>query len=139
MVHCGLSWARVGRSSYAHPLGLEAVVHAFPELRVIIPHLGWPWVNEAVMLAIKHRNVYLDTSVLFSGTPSESLRHVVDNVIGREVFDRSLPDQILFGSNYPRVDPKRAMWAVREMEFRTSLEERLFEKNALCRAGEAAR
>jgi uncharacterized protein len=131
MVHCGLSWARVGRSALAHPLLLEQVVHDFPELRVIIPHLGWPWVNETIMLAVKHQNVFVDTSVLFSGTPSDSLRHVVENVIGHEVFDRSMSGQVLFGSNYPRVDPKRAAHAVRELQLRPSLEQKIFSANAL--------
>jgi predicted TIM-barrel fold metal-dependent hydrolase len=131
LMHCGLSWAQVGRSSLAHPLELEPVIHAFPAMRIVIAHLGWPWVLEAVMLAIKHRNVYLDTSVLFSGTPSESLRHVVDNVIGRELFDRSMPEQVVFGSNYPRVDPKRAVSAVRELALRPRLEQRIFNDNAL--------
>ena len=131
LVHCGLSWAKVGRAASAHPLALESVVHAFPNLRLVIAHLGWPWVTEAVMLAVKHRSVHLDTSVLFSGTPSDALRHVVNNVIGRELFDRSLPDQIVFGSNYPRVDPKRAVWAIRELGLRPRLEQRIFNDNAV--------
>jgi predicted TIM-barrel fold metal-dependent hydrolase len=130
MIHCGLSWAAEGRSSFAHPLALEAVVHAFPTLRIIVPHLAWPWTADAVMLALKHRNVHLDTSVLFSGTPPESLRHVVEHVIGREVFDRSLPEQVLFGSNYPRVDPKRAAHAVRDLGLRPALERRILHDNA---------
>lgn len=130
MIHCGLSWAAQGRSSLAHPLALEAVVHAFPSLRIIVPHLAWPWTSDAVMLALKHRNVHLDTSVLFSGTPPESLHHVVEHVIGREVFDRSLPDQVLFGSNYPRVDPKRAAHAVRALGLRPALERRILHDNA---------
>lgn len=130
LIHCGISWSPAGRSSLGHPLALEPVLESFPDLRIVIAHLGWPWVNEAVMLALKHRNVHLDTSVLFSGTPSESLRHVVDNVLGRELIDRSLPRQVLFGSNYPRVDPKRAAWAVRELGFRPKLENRIFDANA---------
>ncbi len=130
LIHCGLSWARVGRSSLAHPLALERVVEAFPSLRIVIAHLGWPWVPEAVMLAIKHRNVHLDTSVLFSGTPTESLRHVIDTVIGRELFDRSIPEQVVFGSNYPRVDPKRAAWAVRDLGLRPRLLQRILNDNA---------
>jgi len=130
LMHCGLSWARIGRSSLAHPLALEPVIEAFPSLRIVIAHLGWPWVPEAVMLAIKHRTVYLDTSVLFSGTPTESLRHVIDTVIGRELFDRSIPEQVVFGSNYPRVDPKRAMWAVRDLGLRPRLTQRIFNDNA---------
>lgn len=131
LMHCGLSWARVGLSALGHPLALERVVHRFPTLRIVIAHLGWPWVADAVMLAVKHRTVHLDTSVLFSGTPAESLRHVVETVIGHEVFDRSLPEQVVFGSNYPRVDPKRAVWAVQELGLRESMQRRIFHDNAL--------
>jgi len=136
LIHCGMSWSPAGRSSLAQPLLLEPVLEAFPDLRIVIPHLGWPWVDEAVMLAIKHRNVHLDTSVLFSGTPSESLAHVVERSLGRELIDRSLPRQVLFGSNYPRVDPKRAAWAVKDLGLRPKLERRIFEDNARALLGE---
>jgi predicted TIM-barrel fold metal-dependent hydrolase len=130
LLHCGMSWSPAGRASLANPLALEPVIEAFPDLKIVIAHMGWPWVNEAMMLALKFPNIHLDTSVLFSGTPSESLRHVVDNVLGRELLDRSLPRQVLFGSNYPRVDPKRAAWAVRELGLRPKLEQRIFDDNA---------
>jgi len=130
MVRCGINWAPKGLSSLGRPLLLEQVVHDFPELPLVIPQLGWPWVDDAIMLAVKHRNVYLDTSVIFSGTPTESLRHVVETRIGRELFDRSIPRQVLFGSSYPRVDPKRAAWAVGELGLRPKLERRIFHDNA---------
>lgn len=130
LVKCGINWAPKALSGRGHPLKLEPIVHAFPGLRLVISQLGWPWVEDALALAIKHSNVHLDTSVLFSGTPSESLRHVVEHRIGRETFDRSLSRQVVFGSSYPRVDPKRAVWAVRDLAFRQTLERRIFQDNA---------
>lgn len=129
-VQCGINWAPKGLSSLGRPLLLESVIHDFPNLRLVIPQLGWPWVDDALMLAIKHRNVHLDTSVLFSGTPTESLRQVVEARLGRETIDRSLPRQVVFGSSYPRVDPKRAAWAVSELEFRPRLTRMIFHDNA---------
>lgn len=129
LIHCGLSWAPKGRAARAHPLALEEVVHAFPELQIVIPHFGWPWVNESVMLALKHRNVHLDTSILYSGTPPESLRHVLEGV-GLDLLDRSLHEQVLFGSNYPRVDPKRVADGVRRLGLRPTLERKVFHDNA---------
>jgi uncharacterized protein len=102
LIHCGLSWARVGRSSKAHPLALEDVVHAFPELKIVIPH---------------------------SGTPPESMRHTLERV-GLDLLDRSLHAQLLFGSNYPRVDPKRVADGVRKLGLRKSLERKIFDTNA---------
>ena len=135
LMHCGLSWAPRGRTALAHPLGLEAVVQAFPTLRVVIAHLGWPWVSEAAMLALRYANVSLDTSVLFSGTPTESLRRALETSVGVETIDRSLSRQVVFGSNYPRVDPKRAMWAVRALGLSPKLEQRVTRDNAAALLG----
>lgn len=130
LIHCGLSWAPKGRAALAHPLQLEQVIHDFPTLAIVIPHFAWPWVNEALMLAIKHRNVYLDTSIIYSGTPPESIHHVLADLVGLDVLDRSLPNQLVFGSNYPRVDPKRIADGIRQLRLRPKLEHRIFHDNA---------
>ena len=110
-MHCGLSWAPKGRSSRAHPLALESVVHEFPNLRVVIAHCGFPWVQDALMLALKYPNIYLDTAVIYSGTPTDSLRRVLAQDIGLEVVDRSLHHQLVFGSNFP-ASTKRIVAAI---------------------------
>ena len=130
LMHCGLSWAPKGRSSCAQPLRLESVVHEFPALRVVIAHCGFPWVSDALMLALKYPNVYLDTAVIYSGTPTDSLRRVLAQDIGLEVVDRSLHHQLVFGSNFPRVDHKRVVAAVRALGFSEWLENRIFHANA---------
>ncbi len=130
LIHCGHTWSPVGRATLAHPLRLEAVVQAFPTLKIVIAHFGWPWVNEAVMLALRYPTVHLDTSILFSGTPSESIRQALTTTIGLDTLDRSLSRQVLFGSNYPRVDPKRVAWAIDDLGLRPALRQRIFRDNA---------
>ena len=125
LIHCGLSWAPQGQARLADPVALEPVVQDFPNLSIILAHFGWPWAREALMLAVKHRNVLLDTSVLYSGSPHDSRTHVINEIGGVDVLDRSLPDQVVFGSNYPRVDPKRVAWAVRDLGLRPAMEQRL--------------
>ena len=34
----------------------------FPELRIVGGHIGWPWTEEAIAVAWKHANVWIDTS-----------------------------------------------------------------------------
>ena len=34
----------------------------FPELVIVAGHIGYPWTDEAVAVATKHENVYIDTS-----------------------------------------------------------------------------
>ena len=130
LVHCGLSWSMVGQTKYARPLALEEVAQEFPRLRLVIAHCGWPWVEEALLVALKYSNVYLDTSIIYSGTPAEALRRVLSECIGLEVLERSLPRQLLFGSNYPRQDIRRAVRGLRALPLSPGLTENLFQANA---------
>jgi predicted TIM-barrel fold metal-dependent hydrolase len=82
------------------------------------------------MLALKYRNLSLDTSVVYARTPVEALRHVLDGQVGLPVLEGSLPEQLLFGSNYPRQDIRRAVRGVRALGLSPALERRLFHSNA---------
>ena len=130
VIHCGLSWSLVGQSKYARPLALEEVAQEFPALRLVIAHFGWPWVEEALLLALKYRNVYLDTSIVYSGTPRQALARVLAGQVGIEVLEASLPRQLLFGSNYPRADIRRSVRGLEALPLSLSLREAVTRGNA---------
>ena len=46
--------------SWMHPVCLDTLARAFPELKMIGAHLGSPWYLEACSAAIHHENVYFD-------------------------------------------------------------------------------
>lgn len=131
LIDCGMSWSPVGRTTLAHPLALEQVIQDLPDLRLIIAGFAWPWFNEALMLALKYQNVYLDTSIVYSGTPADALRHVLAEQIGVNVLERSLPEQVLFGSDYPRADIRRSVRGLRGLGLSPSLEAGVLGGNAL--------
>jgi hypothetical protein len=130
LIHAGLSWSLAGQAKYARPLDLEEAAQDFPSLPIIVAHFGWPWVEEALLLALKYRNVYLDTSILYSGSPGWALRQVLERQVGIEVLERSLPQQLLFGSNYPRADIRRSVRGLEALPLSPSLRERIAERNA---------
>jgi uncharacterized protein len=136
LIHCGLNWSPKSLAKFANPLDVEGVAQAFPELKIVISNLGWPWYREATMLAMKYRNIYLDTSVMGSGTPKEMFSHLVGTLIGKGMFERNLHFQIIYGSNFPRVDMRRTMRGMRALGFSEELKEHLFSKNALFVLGE---
>jgi len=59
-IHSSANWTRTRISDLGHPRHLDAVACAFPELRIIASHAGYPWVLEACLLAWKHPNLYLE-------------------------------------------------------------------------------
>lgn len=49
-------------SAMGRPILIDDIALDFPELTIVGAHTGWPWVEELVALAWKHRNVYIGTS-----------------------------------------------------------------------------
>jgi uncharacterized protein len=130
LIHCGLSWTPRGLAKFAQPILMEEAVQAFPNVNFILAHFGWPWVNEAQMLAIKYPNVFLDTAILYSGTPENALQRVIGQQVGLEVIERSLAHKILFGSNYPRVDIRRSVRGFNTLALSTRTKTAILSDNA---------
>ena len=126
----GLNWAPRARIADARPLDLEAVAATFPKLRIVVAHCGWPYTMEALALAVKYPNVFLDTAILFSGRPESSVAAVFAGQYGLDVVEASLRERIVFASDYPRVDPKRVARAVRMLGLRPLTEKMIFGENA---------
>ena len=56
---------------YGWPVLLDDVARRFPDLHLLVCHAGHPWIDECLILAARHRNVYLDIS-FFNSTISRS-------------------------------------------------------------------
>jgi hypothetical protein len=71
---------------------LDHVAHDFPDLVIVGGHIGFPWANEMISLAMKHPHVYIDTSAYKA---SRYPRELVDYLRGPG------RRKVLFGTNYP--------------------------------------
>jgi predicted TIM-barrel fold metal-dependent hydrolase len=130
LFHAGMSWEPGSRLQYGHPLRFENVAADFPKLRIVLAHLAWPWVVEAVALALKYPNVYLDTSALYFDNPRDFLRFAMTHQAPLTVFERSLRKQLVFGSNYPRVEIKNMVAAIDSLGFSEECLNLVFRRNA---------
>jgi predicted TIM-barrel fold metal-dependent hydrolase len=88
------------RIDYAHPLKLDPVAAAYPDLTVVAAHFGWPWHQDLMAIALHKTNVYADIS-------GWSPRRVPPEVI-RELSGR-LRGQFLWGSDFPFLTPERCL------------------------------
>ena len=130
LFHAGMSWEPGSRLKYGHPMRFEDVAAEFPKLKIVLAHLAWPWVTDAVALALKYPNLYLDTSALYFDNPEDFLKYAMRHQVPLTVFERSLRHQIVFGSNYPRVEIKNMARAVRALGFSEECLELIFRTNA---------
>jgi predicted TIM-barrel fold metal-dependent hydrolase len=130
LIHTGMSWAPETPIARGQPMILEQPIRRFPQLSFVLAHFGWPWVWEATALALKYPNVYLDTSCLYYDSPKEFYRFVLAKQIPTTVIERSLRNKIVFGSNYPRVEIKNMVHALKSLELTEGCRNKIFHENA---------
>jgi len=67
-------------SKYMHPLTIDAVARAFPDLKIIIAHLGIPFYEVGAQLIRIHPNVYADLSgsAVWGYIGREKLKSILD-------------------------------------------------------------
>jgi len=61
-IHASNSWDYTVPADYGHPKYLDLVAAKYPDLKIIAGHAGWPWVNEMVVVAWRHKNIYIELS-----------------------------------------------------------------------------
>lgn len=93
-------------SEPGRPLHLDRVALDFPELVIVGGHIGYPWTEEAIAVATKHENVYIDTSAYAVNRYPQVL---IDYMKGHG------QNKVLFGTNYPMITPVKALEALPEL------------------------
>ena len=87
-------------SEVGRPIYLDQVALDFPELVIVGGHIGYPWTDEAIAVATKHENVYIDTSAYtVQRYPAGLVEYLRGH--GRR--------KVLFGTNYPMILPAKAL------------------------------
>jgi hypothetical protein len=94
LLHTGTTFISSAPLECTLPRHLDPVAIRFPELRLILAHLGHPYEGECVVVIRKHANVYADLSALFY-RPFQ-LYHSLMLVQEYGVWDK-----VLFGTDYP--------------------------------------
>lgn len=64
MWHQGTTFVRKARLAYARPYQIDEVAIRYPEMPIVIAHLGHPWIEETIAVVRKHPSVYADISAL---------------------------------------------------------------------------
>lgn len=106
----------------AKPILLDQVAIDFPELRVIGIHLGTPWIDEMISMCWKHENIYTAGDAYAPKHWPKPYVHYA-NSYGKH--------KVLFGTDWPVIDPERAVREIDELGFRPDARQMLMRDNAL--------
>lgn len=98
IIHQGFT-PRHKHVKYARPEYVDRVAADFPDLKIVLAHVGFPWQDETLMIAAKNPNVSVDVSgwqVFASTVPMK-----VHQMIGDAKIMRVFPNRVIFGSDFP--------------------------------------
>ena len=65
ITHMAATFASGVPMEYARPILMEQIACEYPELKIILAHMGHPWEGEAITAIRKQPNLYADISALF--------------------------------------------------------------------------
>ena len=106
---------------FGRPIYLDSVARDFPGLKIVAAHPGWPWQEELLGVVTHKKNIWVDTS----GYIAEQLP---------ELFQRALrsrlQDKVLFGTDFPYVDLKKALISFDKLGLKDTVREKILFANA---------
>ncbi|MYG53422.1 MAG: amidohydrolase [Rhodospirillaceae bacterium] len=108
--------------SVGRPICLDQVAIDFPELRLLGIHIGVPWTQEMISMAWKHENIFIGVDAYAPKHWPPEIVHYLDTY-GRH--------KVLFGTDWPVIDPERAVAEIAALDLRPESRRALMRENAL--------
>lgn len=132
--HMGDTANSMGRLKYSHPLIVDEVAVDFPQVKFVIAHCGTPWIADAVEVAAKNKNVYIDLSGLMEGRfeAKKQIEHFKPYLDVFRTWFNYLGNykKLMYGSDWPLVDLKAYIEVIKSIVPETAYED-VFYNNAL--------
>lgn len=119
------------RVKYSHPLHFDELAYKFPDLKIIIAHVGNPWTTDCAEMIYKNKNVYADISGL---VVLQKLNSSYGKLMQRRIQELALdasPEKLLFGTDWPLSDMKQYIEFTKNLGFSKKDLECIFYKNAV--------
>jgi predicted TIM-barrel fold metal-dependent hydrolase len=110
------------RLKYSEPIHLDDVAADFPDMNIVIAHPSWPWQEQALSIALHKPNVYIDLSGWSPKYFSPELIRHANTVLKRKM---------LFGSDFPLIQPDRWLEDFRQVGFREEVQPLILKQNAI--------
>jgi hypothetical protein len=94
LFHTGTTFIRVAPLGFTRPWLFDEVAIAFPELRMVLAHVGHPFSEECLVVIRKHPHVYADISAIYY-RPWQ----FYNTLIAAQEYN--VTHKLLFGTDYP--------------------------------------
>ncbi|TVQ78097.1 MAG: amidohydrolase [Bradymonadales bacterium] len=101
LIHCGDTFSPKGKLKFSHPLHVDELAVDHPKLKIVICHLGNPWIRDCMEVVYKNKNVYTDISGLVLGDFSDRFERYMVKQLQEMLLYGVEPDRVLYGTDFP--------------------------------------
>ena len=107
VIHTGETFSERGLLKYSHPLRVDDLAVAHPDMRIVACHMGAPWVFDACEVAAKNPNVFIDISGILVGN-AEFILSQADTPLLIDRYRQALVflsnyEKVIYGTDWPLV------------------------------------
>jgi predicted TIM-barrel fold metal-dependent hydrolase len=100
--HTGDCVSTMARLKFSHPLTVDDLAFRFPDLKIVMAHMGNPWLWDAAEVIYKNENVHADLSGLITGLAEgyrdEYRERLLDQLESAIYYCGA--DHLMFGTDY---------------------------------------
>lgn len=133
IVHTGmLEIGYRGELKQVHPLHIDTLANAFPQLRIIIAHIGNPWIMDTAAVLYKNPYVYADFSGLsieYAPIRKEDMEYMQKQIMEIRNFVGDVK-KCLFGTDWPLYDQGDYLHTLQQLPITEEEKEYVFWRNA---------
>ena len=109
------------RLKYGEPMLIDDVAVDFPDMKIILAHPSWPWVDQSLSMALHKDNVFIDLS---GWSPKYFPKQVI------QYANTQLKHKMLFGSDFPLIHPDKWIKTAQDVGFREEVMPLILKDNA---------
>lgn len=130
MFHSGDTYTPTAKVRYAHPLHIDDVAVDNPSLKIVICHVGNPWIKDCMEVVYKNANVYADFSGLVLGDFTDRFERYMKNQLEEMILYAGEPEYLLYGTDWPISTMRSYLAFMKQLDLREDEKELIMWKNA---------
>lgn len=130
MIHTGDTYTPKGKVRFSHPLTVDDVAVDYPDLKLVICHIGNPWIRDCMEVVYKNANVYADVSGLVLGQFQEKFEKFMLAQVQEMILYAGEPDYLLYGTDWPICEMSSYIKFMRGLGLPEASMEKIMWKNA---------
>ena len=137
MIHTGATYSPKGKLRFAHPLHVDDVAVDNPELRLLICHVGNPWIRDCMEVVYKNKNVVADISGLVLADFTSRFEKYMVGQLKDMILYAGEPRYLLYGTDWSICRMRTYLKFVHELKLPPDQEQDLLWRNAnrFCQLG----